>query len=375
LKLYFSVQELTREAEQLNGALFQERLQTWLVAIPAIFIIYLLYCVSLRWLASRHAIVDSAEWRLAQPVVSLPELESYAKQFLDRARQLVADFSAYSFRKFWPARVVATILHPVQSARIHNDPYDLLHDPNPQYRYAAALLLTEWAKRRALTAEASSSGQLALPSPSSDEQQSQRNGTSPWSDPFVRACLAAFRREQVAVVRRALATALGKATELSSLDKETDVSEIDDFVYWIEAAVGKEIQNLPNGPAKEVLPLKYYITWPKPFRVVFELVRHAGLRSFDDALLRVMEMFIAHKDCAKHVRDAFRQGLERTQLSFLADLSDLELRQATQAFSPLVRGGLGTYDHLRVMDYIDLLFLFFCQARMYKDQGELLWAS
>jgi hypothetical protein len=208
---------------------------------------------------------------------------------------------------------------------------DLLHDFNPYVRYAAALGYGD----RGVPAE-----------------------DSPGHDPD--KLLDVLKSESTAVVRRALAAAVGRVCNLSTVEIDSLTREVRETAYLVEAAASRRRNLASIGREMEI---------------VLKLTNAGDRTGLDERdCRRIIEKFIPDYVKAKRLTEAFYLDSMPSDLAFLADLAEPWLRSALTAFS-FKDGGLGTFDSLRAIGLIDEFYLLFCQARFYKGRDLLLLPS
>jgi hypothetical protein len=257
-----------------------------------------------RSLSVRGLIRRSAYRELAQQAASAADLEAAARRFLSEARYLKNPFLGGFL---WTIQVFS----PGPRGLI-----GLLHDPNPNFRYAASLAFSL-----------------------SDE------GARSHSEEF----LEALKLERCVLLRRSLAKALATQNVLL----ETSVlSTIPDAVYYIEA----------RHKVAPTLQLQKPI--PKEFLVIRAILDN-------DLNMAILELF-PEKSISVKLCEGLRVGLITQSLVFLEQIQPAELREATKMVSPFESPGLGTNDHLASIERIDELFLFFQEVRFYKNWGDLV---
>jgi hypothetical protein len=214
--------------------------------------------------------------------------------------------------------------------------WEFARDPNPQYRYAAARSLQNY-----LSAFPAS---FSKPDKSTDR-------------PLGEDIEGLFREERSPLVRRAFATMLGQFLGPPPPPGPDPILKLPETIYWLEASylAGGSYSNFgPPGP-------------PTPL----VLLTRAMMGEFPNGIL---SLYFA-PDVAMKLTEGFLKNINDTDLAFLENVSDLALRDAVRALSPLDKGGLGTFDRLQNIDQIDALYLFLQQVRFYKNWGDLLITS
>lgn len=320
VKAYLSLKSLE---DQLEKALERQRtirktIYDWGLGVAVV--VFVLVIVLIRSLGARHLIASGVQRALSEPVDNVGDLAALAYRFLQKFPRLVRRYTKLSSSAL--ARVSRNPLNaliPVPRAF-----WELIWDSNPHFRYAAALAVPE----------------------------------VPQISKFYGPDLAAtLRHERAAVVRRALATSLGRTLGMESvLEEAIDVPEI---VYWIEEAV-----DMTNHSKSGLPDVSANIGLPKRLTVL----RYVIYDSFGS----LMRSFFSSANVATNLTKAFETNLDQQNLSFLEDISDVQLREAIKTVSPLEIGGLGCYDQLKVIDRIDDLYILFQQTRFYKGWGDLL---
>jgi len=175
----------------------------------------------------------------------------------------------------------------------------------------------------------------------------------------------ALRVEPVAIVRRALAVAIGRRTPLPGLAVVTELGHQIPEVVYLVASAGKRLDLLgENRPSVGgTLELAHRVT-------LIEEQQDLGIRR--SAVGALMVRLLGEGTPAKELAGAYETGQEPPDLSFLNDLPESRLRTAIKDASPEESGGLGTFDHLKTIGRIDDLYLLLRQAQFYKERSMLL---
>ena len=202
----------------------------------------------------------------------------------------------------------------------------LLRHPNPQFRYAGAL--------------------IAQP------------------DQDLEILVSALGAERSSLVRRVLARRIAKSENLNRvLMQDQDMSDsVPEVAYIVEAAAQRSL-----------LPHNWEFLLPHPLRMLAVIAGAEPTINDDNLALELAATVQGNYPTAtatvKALAEAFDAGVDRASSLALSEVSVTQIHEAIQELSPFEGRGLGTFDELRTINKIDQFYLFFRQVSFFMERG------